>query len=143
VAVNAASPTPDTIAWAELAPGVGPRVQVVEAWPLASVGPVLGSSVPPPPVTTQVTAAPTTGLPPASTTETTSGWGSASPGAPSCSLPETICTPDAVPAVAVWVKVSGEPASPSEDASVVWTPEVGPSVRVTEVSPRASVVVLG
>ena len=55
--------------------------------------------------------------------------------------PENGCTPDALPELAVWVKVTGEPASPADVAVVLCGPAVGPSVRVTDVDPVASVVV--
>ena len=143
VAVNVASPTPETTACAVLAPVPGPRVQLVDARPFSSVVPVAGSSEPPPAVTTQVTAAPTTAFPPPSTTSTTSGSGSVVPGSATCSLPETIRTLEGFPAVAVWVKITGDPARPSELAVVVCGAEAGPSVRSTELWPSASVSVDG
>ena len=139
VAVNVASPTPETTACAALAPVPAPRVQLVDARPFSSVVPVGGASEPAPAVTTQVTAAPTTAFPPPSTTSTTSGCGSVVPGNATCSLPETMRTLDAFPAVTVWVKITGEPASPSELAVVVCEPEAGPNVRSTELRPSASV----
>ena len=114
VAVNVASPTPETTACAALAPVPAPRVQLVDARPFSSVVPVGGASEPAPAVTTQVTAAPTTAFPPPSTTSTTSGCGSVVPGKATCSLPVTMRTLEAFPAVTVWVKITGEPASPSE-----------------------------
>ena len=50
-------------------------------------------------------------------------------------------TPVALPEVAVWRKVTGDPESPSDAASVVWGPAVLPSVRVTDESPASSVTV--
>src|ERR671925_109614 len=118
VAVKVASPTPDTMAWTVLVPIPGPSVQVVDACPASSVVPVVGFSEPPPPVTTQVTAAPTTGLALPSSTSTTRGSGSVDPGAPDWPLPETIRTPDGFPAVTVWVKTTGEPAKGGSTAEL-------------------------
>ena len=141
VALNSACPTPDTMACTVLAPTEAPSVQVVAARPLPSVVPVGGSTEPPPAVTTQVTAAPVTGFPSPSTTWTTRSSGSVVPGGACWSSPDTIVTPDALPGVAVWLKMTGDPASPSEPASVVWAPAAGPRVRVTELRPWASVTV--
>src|SRR5204862_4448018 len=122
VAVKLTVPTPETTAVALFPPGAGPRVHWVEARPVASVTLVVGASVPPPCPGIQATASPATGLSPASCARTTSGAGSAVPTRPDCPSPETSSRTVAVPATAVWVKSTGDPARPGALASVCWRP---------------------
>ena len=76
VALNSATPIPDTTALTVLPPGLAPSVQAALARPLASVTEVVGVTLPPPTPITQATATDGTALPPASRTSTTRSCGS-------------------------------------------------------------------
>src|ERR1044071_6599131 len=56
--------TPLALAGMVIVPGEPPSVTVVDATPEASVGPEVGSTLPPPLTTVQVTVVPATGCPP-------------------------------------------------------------------------------
>ncbi len=139
MAVNRTTPTPETTAVRVWEPAVGPRVHRVAASPSPSVGPLSGAALPPPSPTTQVTGVPGTGLPDSSSRRTTSSCGSGVPATALCASPETASRAAALPAAAVWTKVTGEPASPSAAASVRCSPADGPRVRSTAARPSSSV----
>ncbi len=109
--------------------------------PSSSVKLTAGLTVPAPSVTTHVTGTPPVGLPASSVTSTTRLSASAVPGVPTWPCPLTTDTDAGTPGTAVWVKVAGDPARPSDVAIVACGPEVTPSVRVTDARPSGPVVV--
>ncbi len=141
IALNVWAASPLAVALAELAPGVGPSVRIVEARPSASVVVLVIESVPPPAVTCQSTGRFGTGPPSPAVTRSTkgaaSGWDM-----------RAICwglSPDSFVAAAATtpriVKVAGARAVPSTVAETVLSPAPEPAVSVTEASPLLFVVV--
>src|ERR671912_2267872 len=100
-AVKPTTPTPDTTASTRFSPGLGPRVHRAEVRPASSVVLFWGETLPPPVLTTQVTPAPETPFPLASTRRTTRSPGSSVPVWAVWPFPDSIQRPAALPAVAV------------------------------------------
>src|SRR5207247_1811699 len=139
VKVTGLPASPLAVAVSEFGPAVGPRIQeVTAAIPFAPVvTDVVGVTVPPPDATANVTLTPPTGLPFASRTITEGSTGTAVPAVADWPLPAWIAICVAAPAVAVAVKVTGDPAP------VAWTvcvPAWGPNVQVVAAMPLALVV---
>src|SRR6184192_2586731 len=134
-----ADPTP--VAWAVCVLSVGviavPSVQLVDAMPPVLVVEVSGLTEPPPSSTDQLTVTPATGLLRASATRTDNGTGSACPTVSVCCCPPVIAICVAPPTWAVTLNVTG--VRPAALALVVCVPGVGPSVRVVDACPEASV----
>src|SRR5439155_374251 len=139
VKVTGLPASPLAVAVSEFGPAVGPRVhEVTAAVPFAFVVTgVVGLTVPPPEATANVTLTPPTGFPSASRTITEGSTGTAVPAVADWPLPAWIAICVAAPAVAVAVKVTGDPAP------VAWTvcvPAWGPNVQVVAAMPLALVV---
>src|SRR5256885_2966214 len=134
-----ADPTPVACAVCVLSVGVidVPSVQLVEAMPLEFVLELSGLTEPPPSSTDQLMVTPATGLLRASATRTDSGTGSVCPTVSVCCCPPLIAICVAPPTWAVTLNVTG--VRPAALALVVCVPGVGPSVRVVDACPEASV----
>src|SRR5216684_378586 len=115
-----------------------PRVQLIDAIPLALVT-ELGAFTDPPPVSTdQLIVTPDTGLFSASRTTTEIGVGRVWPTVSVCRLPPLIAIWVAPPTCAVALNVTV--VSPVADALVVCVPGAGPRVRVVLALPSEPVV---
>src|SRR5439155_889769 len=130
------------VAVSEFGPAVGPKVHdVTAATPLAFVVTgVVGVTAPPPAATANVTLTPATGFPFASRTITDGSTGTAVPAVAVWPLPALIAICVAAPAVAVAVKVTGEPAPV---ACTIWVPACVPNVQVVAAMPLALLVDVG
>jgi hypothetical protein len=119
-----------------LLPTVVPSVQLVTvAMPLLLVvTAVAGDTVPPPLATAKVTLAPLTTLPYWSFTNTLGAVATAVPTVADWPLPALIAIVFGAPAVAVAVKVSGEPVRPVLVAVNVLLPDTVPSVQLVAVA---------
>src|SRR5580704_13557312 len=127
----------DVVAVTTIPPALGPAVTVVEACPFAPVG-VDAEPTVAPPVTVQVTVAPCTGFPLASTTDTTSGAGKAVPISVVCASPETF----AIPADGILtVMVNVADTLPAVTFTCAF-PAMLPSVASAEASPLESDVLI-
>src|SRR5512143_4073479 len=114
-------------------------VQRVTAYPCGVVTALTGSTDPSPLPTTQVTGRPPTPLPLGSTSRTTRESGSWNPAGALCPSPETMSRLVGLAGTAVWLKVTGEPASPAAVAWADWAPDDGPSTRSAAARPSVPV----
>jgi hypothetical protein len=117
-------------------------VKLVDATPDELVLEEVGETVPPPSTAAQLTATPDTGTPPSPVTSTDSCMGRRVPAGALCSSPpeEAICVGGVKSAVAVAVKVTGDPSRSLTTACTCCCPSVDPRVNSAEATPSGLLV---
>ena len=138
VAMTSADIASPTDATKVCSPIPSPKVHTVVADPAESLATVAGSAVPCPSPGANVTAAPSTGEPPASVTLTTTGCGNARPTRARWSAPSTNSMAATVSSGVSAVALISTDGPAVTDAVSVMAPATGPSVQAVVADPAES-----